>query len=188
MCSIAQQILCRLFIRILILIFSFLINMFESIKKQYYTRRIRRTAKSCGKDLKVNRKSNVTPNTILKNNVNFNGMHMQGPGNIEIGNNFHSGIQCMIITSVHNYDHGNAIPYDEKIIAKDITIKDNVWLGNRVIILGGVTIEEGAIIQAGSVVVRDIPKYAIAGGHPAEVFKYRDIEHYEKLKKEGKFH
>jgi acetyltransferase-like isoleucine patch superfamily enzyme len=57
-----------------------------------------------------------------------------------------------------------------------------------VIILPGVTIHEGAIIQAGSVVVKDIEKCAIAGGHPAKVFKYRDIEHYEKLKKEGKFH
>lgn len=36
---------------------------------------------------------------------------------------------------------------------------------------GGVTIGEGAIIQAGSVVVSDIPKYAIAGGSPAKVFK-----------------
>ena len=67
-------------------------------------------------------------------------------------------------------------------------IEDNVWLGNRVTILPGVTIGEGAIIQAGSTVVRDIEKYAIAGGHPAKVFKYRDIDHYEKLKNEGKFH
>jgi len=67
-------------------------------------------------------------------------------------------------------------------------IEDNVWLGHRVIILGGVTIGEGAIIQAGSVVVKDIPKYAIAGGHPAKVFKYRDIKHYNRLKKEKKFH
>ena len=54
--------------------------------------------------------------------------------------------------------------------------------------MGGVTIGEGAIIQAGSVVVSNIPKYAIAVGHPAKVFKYRDIEHYKKLKEEGKFH
>ena len=94
----------------------------------------------------------------------------------------------MIITSIHNYDNGTAIPYDDSIISKDVVIEDNVWLGNRVIILPGVHIEEGAIIQAGSVVVKDVPKYAIAGGHPAEVFKTRDIEHYEKLKKEGKFH
>ena len=93
----------------------------------------------------------------------------------------------MMITQNHNYE-GTKIPDDSSYICKDINIEDNVWLGSRVIILGGVTIGEGAIIQAGSVVVRNIPKYAIAGGHPAKVFSSRDKEHYEKLKMEGKFH
>lgn len=56
------------------------------------------------------------------------------------------------------------------------------------IILGGVEIGEGAIIQAGSMVCQNIPPYSIAGGHPAKPFKTRDIEHYKKLKAEGKFH
>ena len=120
-------------------------------------------------------------------NPNFNGMHVYGKGKVVFGDNFHSGIECMIITDNHNYE-GNAIPYDNTSITKDVTIGDNVWLGNRVIILGGVTIGEGAIIQAGAVVVKDIPPYAIAGGNPANVFKYRDKEHYESLKAEGKFH
>lgn len=47
--------------------------------------------------------------------------------------------------------------------------------------------EEGAIIQAGSVVVGRIPKYSIAGGHPAKPFKTRDIEHYLALKTQKKF-
>ena len=47
-------------------------------------------------------------------------------------------------------------------------------------------IGEGAIIQASAVVHGDIPPYAIAGGNPAKVFKYRDIEHFQKLKAEGK--
>ena len=93
-----------------------------------------------------------------------------------------------MITQIHNYDNGNAIPYDNTYILKDINIEDNVWIGDRVLILAGVTIGEGAIIQAGSVVVKNIPKYAIAGGHPAEVFSYRDKDHYEQLKAEGKFH
>ena len=67
-------------------------------------------------------------------------------------------------------------------------IKDNVWLGNRVIILPGVTVGEGAIIQAGSVVVNTIPDFAIAGGHPARVFSYRDKAKYIKLKEQGLFH
>jgi acetyltransferase-like isoleucine patch superfamily enzyme len=89
---------------------------------------------------------------------------------------------------VHNYDRGNAIPYDDSYEFKPIHIGENVWLGSRVIVLGGVRIEEGAIIQAGSCVVSDIPRCAIAGGHPARVFRQRDVEHYERLKALGKFH
>lgn len=162
--------------------------IFSEIKKKFYLHRCRRVAKSYGDNFKVNGESYVTPNTTLGNNVNFNGMKIQGSGNVIIGDNFHSGIECMIITSIHNYDIGDAIPYDDTIISKDVIIEDNVWLGNRVTILPGVRLGEGSIIQAGSVVVKDVPKYAIAGGHPAEVFKSRDIEHYESLKKQKKFH
>ena len=160
----------------------------DKIKKRYYLHRCKRLSKSYGDNLKVNGESYTTPYTTLGDNVNFNGMKIQGNGNVIIGDNFHSGIECMIITSTHNYDNGKAIPYDDTIISKDVIIEDNVWLGNRVIILSGVKIGEGAIIQAGSVVVNDIEKYAIAGGHPAKVFKYRDIQHYEQLKKDKKFH
>ena len=73
-------------------------------------------------------------------------------------------------------------------ISKDVTIEDNVWMGNMATILPSVKMGEGAIIPAGSVVVGNIEKYEIAGGHPAEVFKYHDSDHYEKLKQKGKFH
>ena len=131
--------------------------------------------------------SKITKNTTLGNNVNFNGMRISGLGKVLIGDNFHSGTECMIITSYHNYDQGTKIPYDDTYISKDVVIEDNVWLGSRVIVLGGVTIGEGAIIQAGSVVIKDIPAFGIAGGHPAKVFKYRDIEHYNQLKEQGLF-
>lgn len=160
----------------------------RSCMRYIYSRRVMRTAKSHGENIKANFKTVITGNTELGDNVNFNGMTMQGGGRIKIGSNFHSGGGCLFITDIHNYDHGKAIPYDDTYIIKDITIKDNVWLGSRVIVLGGVTIGEGAIIQAGSTVVSDIPDMAIAGGHPARVFKYRDVEHYNKLKYEGSFH
>lgn len=108
-------------------------------------------------------------------------MKISGRGSVSIGDNFHSGQECIMLTEIHNYE-GNAIPYDSTYILKDIIIGDNVWIGTRVVILGGAKIGDGAIIQAGSVVVSTIPKYAIAGGNPAKIFKYRDIEHYEKKK------
>ena len=48
--------------------------------------------------------------------------------------------------------------------------------------------DHSAIIQAGAVVVKDIPKCGIAGGVPAKVFKYRDIAHYEELVSAKKYH
>jgi acetyltransferase-like isoleucine patch superfamily enzyme len=54
-----------------------------------------------------------------------------------------------------------------------INIEDDVWLGMNVIILSGVTISKGVIVAAGSVVTRDIPPYAIVGGVPARIIKYR---------------
>lgn len=155
--------------------------------KMYYSYKIKKTAALYKGRIYVGGKSFVTNKTHLGNNVCFNGMAMYGEGVITIGDNFHSGPGCQIITSFHNYE-GNEIPYDNTFLDKNVTIGDNVWLGNNVIILGGVTIGEGAIIQAGSVVCMDIPDCAIAGGHPAKPFKYRDKEHYYKLKDEKKFH
>lgn len=162
-------------------------TIFKDLKRIYFTQKIKWQALQYGRLLMVNHNSNVTKKTVLGNNINFNGMNITGNGNVRIGNNFHSGKECLMISQNHNYDFGNAIPYDDTYVCKDIIIENNVWLGERVIVLGGVTIGEGAIIQAGSVVTSDIPKCAIAGGHPAKVFKYRDIEHYEKLKAENKF-
>ena len=159
----------------------------QIIKQKFYTKKIKLQCKSFKYPLTVNAKSSVTSNTILHKNVNFNGMNIKGGGKVEIYNNFHSGENCSMITQIHNYNNGHAVPYDNTYILKDIIIEDNVWIGDSVIILGGVIIGEGAIIQAGSVVVKSIPKYAIAGGHPAKVFAQRDIEHYEKLKSEGEF-
>lgn len=154
---------------------------------KYYPVRIRAKAAQCGKGLYVGGKSYVTSNTFLGDHICFNGMSMSGNGRIQIGNYFHSGPGCQIITSFHNYE-GEEIPYDNTFIDKNVQIGDCVWLGNNVIILGGVTIGEGAIIQAGSVVCKDIPPYSIAGGHPASPFKSRNVEHYLQLKIEKKFH
>jgi len=159
----------------------------RNVRRKYYTAKISAKAKRAGSGLKVNAHSIINFNTSLGNNVNFNGLAIAGDGQVRIGDNFHSGPECLFITQYHNYDSGKSIPYDDTYVLKDIVIEDNVWLGSRVIVLGGVHIGEGAIIQAGSCVVSDIPKCGIAGGHPAKVFKYRDVEHYEKLKAEGKF-
>ena len=143
------------------------------------------SAKSCGKNLYVGGHSFVTCNTELGDYVHFNGMQIHGMGNCKIGNHFHSGVECLIITSNHNYDKSTAIPYDRTHIYKTVEIGDFVWMGSRVTILPGAKIGEGVVIQAGSVVHGQIPDYAVIGGNPAKVIKYRDIEHFKKLKEQG---
>ncbi len=57
---------------------------------------------------------------------------------------------------------------------KMVMIKDDVWLGRNVVVLPGVTIGKGAIIGSGAVVTADIPDYAIAGGVPARIIRFRN--------------
>ena len=56
---------------------------------------------------------------------------------------------------------------------RGIVVEDDVWLGSGVILLDGVRVGHGAVVAAGSVVNRDVPPYAIAGGVPAQILKYR---------------
>ena len=160
----------------------------KALLEQYiYMKIVKRQAKFIGNGTIINRYCHFNTNTIIGRNCHFNGMRISGFGNVSIGDNFHSGRDCIIITSDHNYDNGESIPYDSSFVSGDVIIEPNVWIGDRVIILKGVTIGEGAIIQAGSVVTKDIDACSIAGGHPAKPFKTRNIEHYEECKRKQKF-
>lgn len=107
-------------------------------------------------------------------------------GGLTIGAYTKIGEDCLIMTTNHNYQSENRIPYDHIGIASPINIGKNVWIGARSIILAGVKISDGAIIAAGSVVTKSVPYCAIVGGNPAKIIKFRDIKKYEKLESEGK--
>jgi acetyltransferase-like isoleucine patch superfamily enzyme len=124
----------------------------------------------------------IAPTSHLKS-----GTYINSAGGVKIGQYFHPGKCLTIYSANHDYDHGDAIPYDERDILKPVVIEDFVWCGANVIILPGVTIGEGAVIGAGAVVTKSIPPMVVAAGNPARVIKYRNKEHFEKLKAEGKF-
>lgn len=81
----------------------------------------------------------------------------------------------------HYLNHISTYPFKSKIIdgslegisKGDIVIGDDVWLGYGSTVLSGVHIGQGAIIASGSVVTKDVPPYAIVGGVPAKVIKFR---------------
>lgn len=163
-----------------------LIKTFKTLRSFIFTTIAKKSIGDMNAEIKANGFTRLTKYATVGNNVNFNGLKILGRGKVEIGDNFHSGFGCLILTGVHNYN-GSKIPYDEVTIYKNVKIHDNVWLGINVTILPGVTIGEGAIIQAGSVVVKSIPPYSIAGGHPAIVFNMRNIDSYNHLKRKKKF-
>ncbi len=160
----------------------------KSLMRKLYTFRVRRSVGKCGKDLMVSRLSHgFNTNVSLGDHVNFNGCRIIGTGRVEIGSYFHSGMDLVLITEDHNWENAEAIPYDHKRVEKPIVIKDFVWAGHGVTIIGGITIGEGAILAAGSVVVKDVPDMAIVGGNPAKVIKMRNHTRFLALKTAGKF-
>src|SRR5678815_4224417 len=76
------------------------------------------------------------------------------------------------ITSFTSKDFLNGILIGNTQRGK-VTIGHDVWVGHGAIILKDVTIGDGAIISAGAVVTKDVPPYAIVGGVPAKVIKFR---------------
>lgn len=82
----------------------------------------------------------------------------------------------------HHTDRISTYPFKEKILGSEepeafskgnIVVDDDVWIGFGAIIMSGVHIGQGAIIAAGAVVTKDVPPYAIVGGCPAKLIKYR---------------
>lgn len=165
------------------------LNVFRRLRSRYYTFIFKKMLHSYG-SIGVNGYSKVSSTAIVDvgHHVSFNGMQITGWGRVKIGDYFHSGTNVKIMLGSHDYDHGEAIPYGEAVTHKNVVIDDFVWLGSDVTISGNVHIEEGAIVAIGSVVVKDVPPYAIVGGNPAKIIKYRDIDHFKKLKEEIRFH
>ena len=68
------------------------------------------------------------------------------------------------------------MPDDEHLPSETILIGNDVWIGSNALIVASVKIGDGAVVSAGSVVVKDVPPYAVVGGVPAKVIKMRFSE------------
>ena len=98
---------------------------------------------------------------------------------IHIGDHVMTGPGVTMITGGHRIDIPGrpmtTISNDEKLPEndQDIILEGDNWIGTNAIILKGVTVGEGAVVAAGAVVTKDVPKFSVVGGIPAKVIKYR---------------
>lgn len=139
---------------------------------------------------------------IGKNTTFGRGTVLWAPNEMKIGRDVYIGKYCTLQADIEignyveiannvgligRYDHDFSevgVPIKEaswignknyrfKGFGKKIVIEDDVWIGFGSIIVSGVKVSKGAIVAAGSVVLADVPPYAIVAGNPAVVKKYR---------------
>ena len=132
-------------------------------------------------------------NISIGSNVSIsNGAHWSAPhAQIIIHNKVMFGPNSTILTGDHRYNVVGSYMADitKKTEGDDlpVIINSDVWIGSGVTILKGVTVGKGAIIAACSLVKDDVPEYAIVGGVPSRVLKYRftqeEIIQHEKILK-----
>ncbi|WP_062018159.1 DapH/DapD/GlmU-related protein [Aureimonas sp. AU4] len=91
---------------------------------------------------------------------------------IRIGNGVEIGTHCVFLTS--NHEIGGRERRAGRIQPAPVTVGDGAWIGTRVTILPGVSIGRGAVIAAGSVVLRSVPENTMAAGVPAVVKRSLD--------------
>lgn len=133
---------------------------------------------SFGKDLFLTAwgVSNSEPNLSIGNNCSFGAYnHITCINKIQIGDNCLTGKWVTISDNNHDitdFDTLHEAPIKRKLYTKGpVIIGNNVWIGDKASILGGVTIGDGAVIAANSVVTKDVPAYSVVGGNPARVIK-----------------
>jgi maltose O-acetyltransferase len=109
-------------------------------------------------------------NTTMGDNsyANFN-FTVLDEGKVNIGKNVFIGPNVSLLTAIHPLcyqDRNTGLEY-----TGEINIGDNCWIASNVTVCGGVTIGDGCVIGAGSVVTRDIPANCIAVGNPCKVLR-----------------
>lgn len=118
-----------------------------------------------------------SPSIIIGANCSFGEyVHITAINKIEIGN----GVLCGRFVLVSDNNHGDSnslqdndiIPSQRPLTTKgSIRVGNNVWIGDKATILGGVCIGEGAIIAASSVVTKDVPPFSVVVGNPARIIR-----------------
>ncbi len=170
------------------------IHVFQNLFHRIEIKLLKKMITSHGKNVSIPYNAEFHGyNMVLGNNVSLGSapLFMCANAPIIIGDNVMFGPRVTMITGDHRMDivgrYMKDITNQEKLPENDLPIilKGDNWIGANSTILKGVTIGEGAVVASGAVVTKDVPPYAIVGGVPAKVIKYRfdeeTIKHHKKI-------
>lgn len=127
----------------------------------------------CGLDSWVDRRSIVDLRVKMGNRSGI-GRNCELYGDVTIGDDVLMAPEVVIYTQNHQYIKKNNTIHNQGVSKeKPVFIGNDVWIGRRAIIMPGVHIGNGVVVAAGAVVTKDVPDYAVVGGIPAHIIKYR---------------
>lgn len=124
--------------------------------------------------------SGESPVLVIGENCKMNDrVHISAHESVVIGDNVLMGSNILITDNGHgSYGEGSegpdVAPDDREIVTSPVRIGDNVWIGEFVSILPGVTVGDGAVIGSHSVVTRDVEPGTVVAGNPAKPLKRWD--------------
>lgn len=159
--------------------------MFNSIKYRLYIRKRRKLWRTLNTNNFTNMINDFNFDLVSVGNFSYGDIYVLSAKSV---NKLKIGHFCsiadnvkFILNSDHPTNYVSTYPFKKMILNKgpeaiskgDIIIEDDVWIGSSSIIMSGVKIGQGAIVAAGAVVTKDVPPYAIVGGVPAKIIKYR---------------
>jgi acetyltransferase-like isoleucine patch superfamily enzyme len=128
---------------------------------------------SIGKNVKINHNVTIWGDSIyIGDNAQIN-PNTVFYGNIKIGNNVMIAPNCTIAGGNHKFSDTTKPIRCQGSSSSGIIIEDNVWIGANCTILDGVTIKQGSVIGAGSVVSKSIEEFSVAMGNPCKVVRKR---------------
>lgn len=94
-------------------------------------------------------------------------------GSVSIGDRTLIGYRTQILSSNHRIPADKGHIFSAGLEKERIVIGQDVWIGANCLILAGVTVGEGAVIGGGAVVTKDVPPFAMVGGVPAKIIRFR---------------
>lgn len=95
-------------------------------------------------------------------------------GGVTIGDRVLIGYGAKILSRNHAVPRGRARIFGGGHVSKPVDVANDVWIGAQAVLLPGVSIGEGAVIAAGSVVTKSVPPFAVVAGTPARIVRMRD--------------